>query len=147
MSSGEKQIIINVYKSKIKEFPDITYKELIKNISQTTGVGLRTICTLISEYKRTGQVSSPNKKKCRPKVDEKFDDHQKNAIRQIMHSFCHNKQIPTLCKILDAVHQCEDLPMLSQSSLHRLLKELNFEYTKKGGWTDVRPTTARSSSD
>jgi len=40
-------------------------------------------------------------------------------------------QIPILRKILDAIHQNKDLSNLSQTNLHRVLKELNFEYTKR----------------
>ena len=124
-------MIINVYKSKIQELPEVKYKELIKIISQTTGVGRNTICSTISEYKKTGTITSPNKKKIRPTINDKLDDFQKNAIRQIVHSFWHKREIPTLQKILVAVHQNEDLPDLPQTNLYRVLKGLNFQYTKR----------------
>jgi len=40
-----------------------TYKEHVEIISQTTGTGRNTICSTLSEYKKTGQITSPNKKK------------------------------------------------------------------------------------
>jgi len=74
------------------------------------------------------------KKKNRPTIKEKLDDFQKkkkNAIRQTVHCFWRKREIPTLRKILDAIHQNKDLPNLSRTSLHRVLKELHFEYTKR----------------
>jgi len=49
----------------------------------------------------------------------------------IVHSFWHKREIPTLQKILVAVHQNEDLPDLLQTNLYRVLKGLNFQYTKR----------------
>jgi len=105
-------MIINLYKSIIQELPEVKYKELINIISQTTGVGLNTICSTLSEYKKTKTVTSPNKKKIRQKINEMLDNFQKNAIRQIVHSLWHKREIPTLQKILVAVHHNEDIQNL-----------------------------------
>ena len=80
-------MIVNLYISKINEqskLPDqqrLKFKELIKSMSQEIGIGQRTIITTISEYRRKGTVSSPNKKKVRVKLTEKLKCSEKNAIR------------------------------------------------------------------
>ncbi|XP_060861942.1 uncharacterized protein LOC132938975 [Metopolophium dirhodum] len=71
----QRQIIINLYISKMTaqaKHPNkrrLKYIELIKFISQETGIGQRTISKTLSEYKRKGTISSPNRKKVRPKGD------------------------------------------------------------------------------
>lgn len=103
---------------------------MILDISKTTGVGQRTISTTLSEYKKQGTVSSPNKKKVRPTVADIVDDFDKNAIRQKVHSFWVNRQIPTPLKILNAVNEDETLPNFKRSSFHRLLPNLNLVCVK-----------------
>lgn len=39
------------------------YIDLMMSLSTDTGIGLRTIRSTVKEYKETGVVSSPNKKK------------------------------------------------------------------------------------
>lgn len=124
--------IINVYKSKLSEQPDIKYKELVQSICKTTGIGRNTICKTISDYKSTGMLKSPNKTKIRAKVADKIDDFEKDAIRHKVHGFWFQRQIPTLDKILVSINEDPDLPNFSRATLHRLLKNMNFEYSKRG---------------
>jgi len=62
-------MIINLYKDKMKiqaenpEGPQLSYKEMIQKISKACGIGRRTIITTLSEYKKQGTVTFPNKKK------------------------------------------------------------------------------------
>ncbi|KAL4127546.1 hypothetical protein QTP88_011713 [Uroleucon formosanum] len=85
----------------------------------------------LAEYNAKGIVSSPDKKKIRKTVIDKTEDFDQNAIRQKVHNFWFNRQIPTLNKILVAVNEDDNLPNFSKSSLRRILKHLNFEYIKK----------------
>jgi len=66
-------------------------------------------------------------------VIDKTEDFDQNAIRQKVHNFWFNRQIPTLNKILVAVNEDDNLPNFSKTSLRRILKHLNFEYIKKNG--------------
>jgi len=65
----QKEMIINLHKSKMIEqakLPDeqkLKYIDLIKLISKEIGIGQRTISTTLSEYRKKGTVSPPNKKK------------------------------------------------------------------------------------
>jgi len=70
-----------------------------------------------------------NKKK-RPTVVDKVDDFDKNAISQKIHAFWFRREIPTLSKMIQTVKDDQDLPNLSRSSFQRLLKSMQFEYTK-----------------
>lgn len=89
----QKEIIINVYKSKMIEQASLPVEQklkfidLIKLMSKEIGIGQRTITTTLSEYKKKGTISSPNKTKIRPTIIDKIDDFDKNAIRQKIHGF------------------------------------------------------------
>ncbi|XP_008189979.1 uncharacterized protein LOC103311918 [Acyrthosiphon pisum] len=128
---GQKQNIFNLYKSKKHQQPDIKYKEMIESISKEIGIGKRTVITTISEYKNTGQLKSPCKTKIRPIINDKIDDFDKNAIRQKINGFWFRGEIPTLLKIVTAIDEDPGIPSLPRTYLQRILKELNFEYTKR----------------
>lgn len=89
-----------------------------------------TINNTIREYKITGAVSSPLNKKQRPTIVDKMNDFDKNAIRQKIHAFWFRREIPTLPKMLRLVNDDPDLPNLTRTSFQRLLKNMQFEYTK-----------------
>lgn len=130
-------MVVNVYKklaNRQLEYPDsprLNYKQTIVEISKTTGLGQRTVSTALSEYKKQGTVSSPNKKINKPAIVNKIDDFDKNAIRQLIHNFWRNREIPTIPKILNAINQDETLPNFKRTSFQMVLKDLQFEYVKK----------------
>jgi len=130
--SRQKETIINVYKSILSQQSDIKYKDLVKTLCNMTGVGRNTISKTISDYKNEGIFKSPNKTKYRISIIEKIDDFEKNAVRRKVHDIWLKRQIPTLEKILTSIHEDPDLPHFSQTTLYRLLKKLNFTYSKRG---------------
>lgn len=105
-------------------------KEVVMLLSKELGIGQRTIQTTIAKYKTTKTVSSPNKTKIRATFKEKVDDFERNAIRRKIHSFWFKKEIPTLDKILVAVNEDPDLPTFKRSTLHLLVRDLNFVFVK-----------------
>lgn len=109
--------------------PKLTAKEIIKNISEESGVGQRTVSVTLSDSTKE-IVTSPNKTKIRPNVTDKIDEFNQNAIRQKVHQFWHNREIPTLNKILTVINEDDSLPNFSKMSLYRILKHLNFEYVR-----------------
>lgn len=109
----------------------MTYRQLILEISKASGVGQRTIQTTLSEYKSQGTVSSPSKERFRPTIIEKIDEFDKNAIRQKIHNFWRNREIPTIKKMLVAINEDETLPNMKRTSFQAVLKYLQFEYLKK----------------
>lgn len=121
VGTGQKQIIINLYKEKVDqqhENPDsarINYRQMLLEISKTTSIDQRTVQTTLAEYKNKGTVSSPNKKKIRPTILERVDDFDKNAIRQKIHSFWFNREVPTISKMVTAINEDETLSTLKRS--------------------------------
>lgn len=112
----------------VEENKKLKYKEIVQKISKMSGLGLKTVERTLAEYKTKGTVSSPNKIKIRETIIHKTEDFDQNAIRQKVHSFWFNREIPTLKKILVAVNEDINLPNFSKTSLHRILKHLNFQY-------------------
>jgi transposase len=100
-------------------------------ISRQSGIGMRIVTNTISEYKKTGQLTSPCKNKYRPTILEKIDNFDKKSTRQKIHEFWLRREIPTLSKIVEAVIDDPSLPNIPCTSLRRVLKDLNFEYTKR----------------
>uniref|UniRef100_A0A2S2R642 Tc1-like transposase DDE domain-containing protein n=1 Tax=Sipha flava TaxID=143950 RepID=A0A2S2R642_9HEMI len=109
----------------------LSFRQMIVEISKMTGIGQRTVQNTLAEYRKDGVVTSPNKKKVRPTIIEKVDEFDKNAIRQKIHNFWRNRQIPTVAKMLVAINEDDSLPSLSRTSFQRILKDLEFEYVKK----------------
>jgi len=50
------------------------YKQMMSEMSNTLGIGLNSVRNTVSEYKLTGTVSSPNKKRNMKCLFEKIDD-------------------------------------------------------------------------
>ncbi|XP_076651823.1 uncharacterized protein LOC143358530 [Halictus rubicundus] len=126
--SSQKKIIINLYKSALAEKPEIKYKALVLLLSKQTGIGRTTIIKTLSEYKTTGAVTSPNKKRPRLNILEKTSDDDIIAIRKKVSEFWFRREIPNMKKILEAVNTDEELPSFSESSLYRLLKRMGFKF-------------------
>lgn len=107
------------------------YDDLLKKVSTGSSIGVGTIKKTIREYKSTGTISSPLNKKKRPTIVDKVNDFDKNTICQKIHVFWFRHEIPTLSKMLRAVNDDPDLPNLTHTSFQRLLKSMQFEYTKR----------------
>ncbi|XP_022178621.1 uncharacterized protein LOC111039411 [Myzus persicae] len=129
--SKQKRLVIDLYKTKKANEPNILFKQLIRELMSETGLGKNSIEKIISEYKTRKTVSSPNMNKIRPKIFNRMEDFDKNAIRQIVHTFWRNRDPPTLNKIVIAVSEDDSLPTIKRTTMYALLKELNFEYTKR----------------
>lgn len=125
-------MIINAYVAKMIQNPEFKMVHLKKILSNELGVGQSTIYNTVLEYQRTKTVSSPNKTKIRIKIDEKVDEFDKCAVRRKVHQFWHNRDLPTLDKLLFAINKDKDLPNFSRSSLYRLMKSMDFVYVKRG---------------
>lgn len=121
-------MIFNLYKSKKMKDPKLLYNQLVKELTMETGIEKMRIQKIISEYKT---ICFPKvKKNTRVKIVQ-IDDVHKIAIRQKIHSFWHNHELPTFDKLLKAVNEDESLPMLKRKTMFLLLQELNFLCTKR----------------
>ncbi|XP_022173581.1 uncharacterized protein LOC111036015 [Myzus persicae] len=137
IGTGQRKIIVNLYKKIVKhqlenpDSPRMTLREMIVDISKSSGIGQRSVQNILSEYKNQGTITSPNKKKIRPTIIEKIDEFDKNAIRQKIHNFWRNREVPTVDKMLIAINEDETLPNIKRSSFQKVLKDLQFQYVKK----------------
>ncbi|KAE9521639.1 hypothetical protein AGLY_017935 [Aphis glycines] len=131
ISSGQRIMIVNSYKMELKKNPNLTVREARIYISKQLGIGQRTFSNVISEYNSNKTVTSPCKTRIRTSFKYKFDDLQMNTVRFHVHSFWFNKTIPTLDKILQVIKDDDTLPDISRMNLHRLLKSMDFVYTKR----------------
>lgn len=132
VSFQQKKFIINLYKSKISDQPNLKLNELVKIISTETGLGRCTVQSTICNYKNKGIVKLPNMTKYKYSIKEKTDTFEKNAIRQKVYSFWFNREVPTLDKIVKAINEDPNLNTYKRSNLYRLLKDLGFVYTVRG---------------
>lgn len=51
IGSAQKQMIVNLYKSKKSEVPSIQYKDLMNFIAVSLGIGVNRVRMTVSEYK------------------------------------------------------------------------------------------------
>ncbi|KAL4085236.1 hypothetical protein QTP88_027095 [Uroleucon formosanum] len=129
--SRQKMMIVNLYKDLKIKHPDMQYRVMIAEMSKTLGIGLNSVRTTISEYKSTGTVKSPNKKRSKKCLFDKIDDLDRNALRQKVHSFWLRKELPTIDKILEAVNDDPALPNYKRTTLYTIIKKLDFVFTKR----------------
>lgn len=115
----------------LRKNPNITVREARTYVSKQLGIGQRTVSNIISEYNSNKTVTSPCKTRIRTSFKEKFDDVKMNTVRLHVHSFWFNKTIPTLDKILQVIKYDHTLPDISRMNLQRLLKSMDFVYTKR----------------
>ena len=128
VTTGQKKMIIHAYMVKKKKKPDIRYKPLIAEVAEETGIGRGTIIRTIASYKKTGRVSSPNRTRKKSSIFDNTDESTKLAIRQKVYDFWHRREVPTLVKISTAINNDPKMPNYSLTTLHRILKSLNFKY-------------------
>ncbi|KAL4126161.1 hypothetical protein QTP88_010387 [Uroleucon formosanum] len=131
ISSGQKTMVVNLYKDLKSKDPDMPYKQMMSKISETLGIGLNSVRKIISEYKSTGTVASPTKTRNKKCLFDKIDDLDRNALRQKVHSFWLKKELPTIDKILEAVNDDPALPNFKRTTLYTTIKKLDFVFTKR----------------
>lgn len=111
--------------------PSMPYKEMMVEISNSSGIGRNSIASIISEYKKTGNVTSPIRTRNKKCLFDQIDDLDRNALRQKVHSFWLRKELPTIDKILHAVNEDPSLPDFKRTSLYSVIKKLDFVFTKR----------------
>lgn len=130
MSSRQREMIVDVYKDSVEKKPDIKYRERIEEISKLTGIGRQTIVGTISEFKRTGRVSSPNRKRQKTSIFDRIGELDRSALKKKVHSFWLRREYPTIDKIMHAINEDPSLPDLKRTSLYRVIKNLDFIYIR-----------------
>ncbi|XP_025203827.1 uncharacterized protein LOC112600737 [Melanaphis sacchari] len=131
VSSRQKIIIVNIYKDIISNTPDIKYLDIIKRIRELTGLGRDTVKNTISQYKTTKTVSSPNRRRAKASLFDKIDDLDRTGLRRTIHSIWLKRELPTIDRILFDVNADPSLPNFKRTSLYRVIKKLDFVFTKR----------------
>jgi len=122
----KKEILIDLYKNKIKNEPNLKFTKLVRGLSQETGIGYLTVKKTVREY-LDGQPIIQRKKKCGPTVNEIIGTFEKCKILQKIHSFWLRQKIPTSKNILLTINADPGLTFIYL--LKKVLKDLHFEYT------------------
>lgn len=131
LTSGVKTCVLNIFTKFSQENPQSTLREVTRAVADVTGISETSIYKTRKEHRLDGKVVTPNKKRKVTQLSEKYDNFTKDVIRKKVHEFFFKNEIPTLNKILTAVNSDESLPTFSRSTLHRLLKVLNFNYVNR----------------
>ncbi|XP_029055267.2 uncharacterized protein LOC114882555 [Osmia bicornis bicornis] len=122
-------MIVNLHKDLKNTNPDMRYMDVIRCLCEKTGIGTSIIQRTLSQYKATGTVTSPCKKKVRLSTLEKMTMDQKALLRLKVHQFWERKELPTIKSLLAVVNADGSFPKFSHTTLYRILKSLNFRYT------------------
>ncbi|XP_017797833.1 PREDICTED: uncharacterized protein LOC108578925 [Habropoda laboriosa] len=129
--SEQRKIVVNLYQKIIAEKPSIKYRIVMARLSEISGIGLSTVKRIIAEYKNTGKVSSPKTKRKRRNAIQKLSDEEKHRIRQKVHDFWFRREVPNLNKMLRAVNADPALNTYGRTTLHTILRKLNFQFKAK----------------
>ncbi|XP_048361522.1 uncharacterized protein LOC125437708 [Sphaerodactylus townsendi] len=134
--SQTQQVIMNVYSRIREEHPSLTVEECVEETSRLTGMSSAPIYRAKKLWHTTGGVlQTPGKKRPRKsgtkRRDVKCDSFSRCAIRGIVHKYFFRNEPPTLKKILNDVNSDQDLPCISQTTLHSILKDIGFAYNRR----------------
>lgn len=131
-----------MYKDIKVKSPNMPYKEMIAEILHISGIGRNSVISIISEYKKCGTVSSPNKTRNRKCLFDKIDELDRNALWQKIHYFWLKSEIPTIDKILQAVNDDPALPNFKRTVLYETIKKLDFVFTNSAvSFCEIRKNT------
>lgn len=129
LSSGEKQMIKDVYEGIRIRNTDMTVSDAVELCAGLTKVSVRTVYNVLKKKDMDDSRMKPVEKRGRKAIV--VDDDTKFAIRRKVHAFYFRNEIPTLKKIAAACAEDNSLPQLSRYVIWRTLREMNFRYLKR----------------
>ncbi|CAI6359535.1 unnamed protein product [Macrosiphum euphorbiae] len=124
-----KKKLIDSYKNKIKNEPDLKFSKLARRLSEETGISYETVKKTIVKY-LGGKPITQKKNQYGPTVNKEISTFDKCKILQKIHSFWLRQQIPTSKNILLAIKADPGLPSLNFKSLAKVIRDLGIEYTR-----------------
>lgn len=130
-SSHEKEMIVKLYETFVREAPDASRNEIVKTVASSLGIHWVSVYTIIKEKKTTNVLKSPKKTRLRKTVINTTDSFTQNALRRIVHEFFARNEIPTLNKILQVVNSDTTLNNFKRATLHKLLTHIGFKFEKR----------------
>lgn len=124
-------MIVQLYKNEKEKDPNLKYNDIMDRIGELTGIGRKTIVYTISEYRKSGTVTSPNRTRSKTSLFDKIDDLDRNGLRQKVHAIWLQRELPTIDKILHVVNEDPALPCFKRTTFYRIIKQLDFVFTKR----------------
>uniref|UniRef100_A0A6P7GNL9 Uncharacterized protein LOC114344874 n=1 Tax=Diabrotica virgifera virgifera TaxID=50390 RepID=A0A6P7GNL9_DIAVI len=109
--------------------------KIIQTVAAETGISEKTIYSVRKENSSALGLQ-PAKRRSKNKLtslsrDKTYDESTKSSIRGIVHDFFRKNTPPTINSLLAVVNKDEHLPNFSRTTLHRLIKDMGFVYTKR----------------
>lgn len=103
-------MILNVYKTVLLLITKILIDEVMKKVSDETGVSKTTVYRIIHEYKKKNQELSPPKtnKNRAAYILNNVEDFHKSVIWRKVHDFFFLNELPTIDKVLSVVNEDSD---------------------------------------
>lgn len=129
-----KQFIINVYYKLSIQHPHLHDKDIQQQAADLLGVSPRSIRNIKHELLTTGKLVTAGKERPKGREIRKrtkiYSEHILTSVRQKIHDFLRNGESPTIRMITKTINDDDTLPTFSESTVHRLLRDLNFVYMK-----------------
>ncbi|XP_060881305.1 uncharacterized protein LOC132952860 isoform X2 [Metopolophium dirhodum] len=126
VGTHRKELLIELYKCKTQNEPDLKPSKLMRVLSQDTGIGYTTVQNTVQKYLYEQGITQ---KRITRTLYENIGTSEKCKILQKIHSFWCRHKIPTLKNISFAINADPSLSSLSVCELKKVLKDLHFEYT------------------
>ncbi|KAL2735582.1 LOW QUALITY PROTEIN: uncharacterized protein V1478_003222 [Vespula squamosa] len=134
---NQKNVILNIYQKELNKYPKKSIMDIIKTISNITGVSQRSIYRIRKQH-TIEAISSPKRTKFRHNILNKLNDSDRNKIKQMIHQLFYLNQLPTTENVLKIVNDHISLLNLKKNMLCKLLlKDMNFKYEKIGRYSFI----------
>lgn len=131
MLKGEKTIIHYLYLKICDENPQKFNYEIVKLVSNFSGVGVQSVKKIIREMKIHGNFQGIKITRPRKSIFTELSTSEKDSIRRIVHDFFVMTENPNLKKIQIAIEEDETLPQLKRTTLYRILTKLGFLFRSR----------------
>ncbi len=136
MKSGERKTILKVFEYLKRNHPKRSQSFVVNELCKATGISRRSFYIIKKENEK-GEITTPKKTratglKCRTIRKVKYDDFVRSAIRRKFHAFLFKNVPATIECVMKDVNDDKDLPNFKYTTFYRLLKEMGFEFEKRG---------------
>ncbi len=127
-TKGRKEFIVTLKKSYDKEKLDaetVSTEDPADRVAEGLNVSLRTVKSILSEYKRTGKVEPPSSNRGKPSF--RISSQLESEIRQRIRELNRNGQYVSIRSLCGRI--CQECNMeISDKTLWRTLKRMGFEH-------------------
>ncbi|XP_050438983.1 uncharacterized protein LOC126844665 isoform X2 [Adelges cooleyi] len=118
-------MVVKLYLKKKNDNPKKHYRKIFSEIATELGIEITRVQKIVSKYKFTIQNVNNYQK-----MNNELNEFTKITIRQTVHSFYINRNLPTVGKVYDTVKNMRNLPFSNKISFNKYLKSLHFKENK-----------------